>query len=65
MYIESKAEGLNGQARIGRVTFSKSRDELQSKYVLGLETWQSEEGAHAAFPANRLSRNASLAFSED
>jgi hypothetical protein len=24
MYIESKAEGLNGPARIGRVTFSKS-----------------------------------------
>ena len=24
MYIESKAEGLNGRARIGRVTFSKS-----------------------------------------
>ena len=24
MYIESKAEGLNGSARIGRVTFSKS-----------------------------------------
>jgi hypothetical protein len=24
MYIESKAEGLNGPARIGRVTFSKT-----------------------------------------
>lgn len=24
MYIESKAEGLNGSARIGRVTFSKT-----------------------------------------
>ena len=24
MYIESKAEGLNGSARIGRVSFSKS-----------------------------------------
>lgn len=24
MYIESKGEGLNGAARIGRVTFSKS-----------------------------------------
>lgn len=24
MYIESKAEGLNGAARIGRVTFSKT-----------------------------------------
>ena len=24
MYIESKAEGLNGPARIGRVTFSRS-----------------------------------------
>jgi hypothetical protein len=24
MYIESKSEGLNGPARIGRVTFSKS-----------------------------------------
>ena len=25
MYIESKADGLNGSARIGRVTFSKTR----------------------------------------
>jgi hypothetical protein len=28
MYIESKAESLNGPARIGRVTFSKTRKSL-------------------------------------
>ena len=28
MYIESKAEGLNGPARIGRVTFSKTKRTL-------------------------------------
>jgi|SRR6266852_1660465 len=28
MYIESKAEGLNGPARIGRVTFSKTARSL-------------------------------------
>ena len=34
MYIESKAEGLNGPARIGRVTFSKTG---QTIYYRGLE----------------------------
>lgn len=34
MYIESKAEGLNGTARIGRVTFSKTG---QTIYYRGLE----------------------------
>lgn len=34
MYIESKAEGLNGPARIGRVTFSKSG---QTIYCRGQE----------------------------
>lgn len=28
IYIESKAEGLNGPTRIGRVTFSKTRKRL-------------------------------------
>jgi hypothetical protein len=32
MYIESKADGLNGSARIGRVTFSKT---LLSIYMVG------------------------------
>jgi len=31
MYIESKAEGLNGPARIGRVTFSKTGRTLYYK----------------------------------
>jgi hypothetical protein len=31
MYIESKAEGLNGPARIGRVTFSKTGKSLSYK----------------------------------
>jgi len=31
MYIESKANGLNGPARIGRVTFSKTRKSLYYK----------------------------------
>ncbi len=31
MYIESKAEGLNGPARIGRVTFNKTRGTLYYK----------------------------------
>jgi hypothetical protein len=31
MYIESKAEGLNGRARIGRITFSKTGRTLYYK----------------------------------
>jgi len=31
MYIESKAQSLNGPARIGRVTFSKTRATLHYK----------------------------------
>lgn len=36
MYIESKAEGLNGPARIGRVTFSKTRKSLYYRSQLFL-----------------------------
>jgi len=40
MYVESKAEGLNGPARIGRVTFSKTGRTL---YYRGC-SFQSLEG---------------------
>jgi hypothetical protein len=41
MYIESKAESLNGPARIGRVTFSKT---MRSIYYRG-RSFQSLKGA--------------------
>jgi len=46
MYIEGKAESLNGPARIGRVTFSKSRRSLR----YGGRTFQSLAGQ--GFKAN-------------
>lgn len=46
MYIESKAEGLTGPARIGRVTFSKTGRTI---YYKG-EAFQSLKGA--GFKAN-------------
>ncbi len=41
MYIENKSEGLNGPARIGRVTFSKTGKSLTYR---GL-TFRSQKGA--------------------
>lgn len=46
MYIESKAEGLNGPARIGRVTFNKTGGTL---YYKG-QSFQSLKGS--GFKAN-------------
>jgi hypothetical protein len=46
MYIESKAEGLHGPARIGRVTYSKTG---RSLYYKGL-TFRSSKGG--GFKAN-------------
>ena len=46
MYIESKAEGLSGPARIGRVTFSKSGRSVHYKG----KTFQSLKGS--GFKAN-------------
>jgi hypothetical protein len=46
MYIESKAQGLNGPARIGKVTFSKTGKSLH----YGQLTFQSLKGS--GFKAN-------------
>jgi hypothetical protein len=46
MYIECKADGLNGVARIGRVTFSKTGKSLN----YGSQTFQSLKGS--GFKAN-------------
>lgn len=46
MYIEDKSEGLDGPARIGRVTFSKSGRSIH----YGGRTFQSLEGS--GFKAN-------------
>lgn len=46
MYIESKAEGLNGPARIGRVTFNKTGRTLSYKG----QSFQSLKGS--GFKAN-------------
>ena len=46
MYIESKSESLNGPARIGRVTFSKTGKSIR----YGRRTFQSLKGS--GFKAN-------------
>jgi hypothetical protein len=46
MYIESKAEGLNGPARIGRVTFNRTERTLSYKN----QSFQSLKGS--GFKAN-------------
>jgi hypothetical protein len=43
MYIERKAESLNGPARIGRVTFSKTGRTAQSTQPVEIDEDVSEE----------------------
>ena len=56
MYIESRAESLNGPARIGRVTFSRTRSTLYYKD----KTFQSLKGS--GFKANYFDVETSKAY---